>query len=153
MERERKIAADIQDQKEVGKLIVTEFFYNVSQALFHSSSFPKDKMQREESAKSGINASSNSVQEIPNAPDVEQETLDEKQGSLILGIISQLRKGADLHKVTLPTFVLEPRSMLERISDFVSHPDIILNTSKTDDSTLRFLDVVKYFLSIWRIYS
>jgi hypothetical protein len=31
----------------------------------------------------------------------------------------------DLHKVTFPTFVLEPRSMLERITDFMSHPDLI----------------------------
>jgi hypothetical protein len=31
-------------------------------------------------------------------------------------IISQLRPGADLSRVTLPTFILEPRSMLERIT-------------------------------------
>ena len=31
----------------------------------------------------------------------------------------------DLSKVTFPTFVLEPRSMLERITDFMSHPDLL----------------------------
>ncbi len=31
-------------------------------------------------------------------------------------IISQLRPGADLSRVTLPTFILEERSMLERIT-------------------------------------
>ena len=31
----------------------------------------------------------------------------------------------DLSKVTFPTFVLEPRSMLERITDFMSHPELI----------------------------
>ncbi len=31
----------------------------------------------------------------------------------------------DLSKVTFPTFVLEPRSMLERITDFLAHPDLI----------------------------
>lgn len=35
-------------------------------------------------------------------------------------IISQLRPGADLSRVTLPTFILEPRSMLERITKSVS---------------------------------
>lgn len=35
------------------------------------------------------------------------------------------RVGMDLSKVTFPTFVLEPRSMLERITDFMSHPDLI----------------------------
>ena len=34
-------------------------------------------------------------------------------------IISQLRPGADLSRVTLPTFILEPRSMLERITKLV----------------------------------
>jgi hypothetical protein len=34
-------------------------------------------------------------------------------------IISQLRPGADLSRVTLPTFILEPRSMLERITKWV----------------------------------
>jgi hypothetical protein len=31
----------------------------------------------------------------------------------------------ELSKVTFPTFVLEPRSMLERITDFMAHPDLI----------------------------
>lgn len=35
-------------------------------------------------------------------------------------IISQLRPGADLSRVTLPTFILDPRSMLERITKCVS---------------------------------
>ena len=34
-------------------------------------------------------------------------------------IISQLRPGADLSRITLPTFILEPRSMLERITKCV----------------------------------
>jgi hypothetical protein len=56
----------------------------------------------------------------------ETEVLDEEPRSILLGLISQLRKGMDLHRVALPTFVLEPRSMLERITDFMSHPDLIL---------------------------
>lgn len=35
------------------------------------------------------------------------------------------RVGMDLSRVTFPTFVLEPRSMLERITDFMSHPELI----------------------------
>lgn len=31
----------------------------------------------------------------------------------------------DLSRVTFPTFVLEPRSMLERITDFMAHPDLL----------------------------
>ena len=38
---------------------------------------------------------------------------------VLLHLISQLRPGADLSRVVLPTFILEPRSMLERITKFV----------------------------------
>jgi len=38
----------------------------------------------------------------------------------------QLRVGMDLHRITFPTFVLEPRSMLERITDFMAHQDLVM---------------------------
>lgn len=63
--------------------------------------------------------------------DVEREVLDDEPRSILLGIMSQLTTGMDLHRVTLPTFVLEPRSMLERITDFMSHPDILLRFAST----------------------
>lgn len=44
------------------------------------------------------------------------EELDEESGNILMSLIGQLRIGMDLSKVTLPTFVLEPRSMLERIT-------------------------------------
>jgi oxysterol-binding protein-related protein 8 len=70
---------------------------------------------------------------------------DENEGSIITHMVSQLRcvrwyymgrgggltawtnrrVGMDLSKVSFPTFVLEPRSMLERITDFMAHPDLI----------------------------
>ncbi|KAL8701959.1 MAG: hypothetical protein Q9201_004635 [Fulgogasparrea decipioides] len=47
----------------------------------------------------------------------EDETVVEpEQGNVLSHIISQLRPGADLSRVVLPTFILEPRSMLERIT-------------------------------------
>lgn len=47
------------------------------------------------------------------------EKLTEPHLVVLLHIISQLRPGADLSRVTLPTFILEPRSMLERITKCV----------------------------------
>ncbi|KAL5534707.1 hypothetical protein ACEPAG_1171 [Sanghuangporus baumii] len=77
--------------------------------------------------------------------------LDEQEGSIISSIISQLRIGMDLHRVTFPTFVLEPRSMLERIADFMSHPELIFGAEKVDDPEERFLMVLRYYLSGWHI--
>ncbi|KAI8979278.1 hypothetical protein BDF20DRAFT_820343 [Mycotypha africana] len=79
------------------------------------------------------------------------EVLEDSSKSILMGIISQLSKNMDLSKVTLPTFVLEPRSMLERVTDFMSHPTLLLEASTKTDSLARFLDVVKYFLSGWHI--
>ena len=80
------------------------------------------------------------------------------------------RVGMDLHKVTFPTFVLEPRSMLERITDFMSHPDLIFgyvltpvpralrgpltstrSAENCDDPEERFIRVLQYYLAGWHI--
>lgn len=65
-------------------------------------------------------------QEDLNAPSDMKEQIDEKQGSILMGIIKQLRIGMDLSRVTLPTFILEPRSFLERMSDFMIHNDLLM---------------------------
>ncbi|CAO3686830.1 unnamed protein product [Rhizopus stolonifer] len=79
------------------------------------------------------------------------EVLEDNSKSILMGIISQLRKDMDLQRVTLPTFVLEPRSMLERVTDFMAHPEFLLEASTKTDPTVQFLDVVRYFLSGWHI--
>ncbi|KAF2273117.1 uncharacterized protein EI97DRAFT_384313 [Westerdykella ornata] len=82
----------------------------------------------------------------------EDETVvDSEQGSMLMHIISQLRPGADLSRVTLPTFILEPRSMLERITNFMAHPETLLPMTKIEDPVERFVAVVKFYLSGWHI--
>ncbi|KAI8990350.1 hypothetical protein BDB01DRAFT_848422 [Pilobolus umbonatus] len=86
----------------------------------------------------------------PNNEDNVEE-IGEGSRSILLAIASQLTKGTDLHRVTLPTFVLEKRSMLERITDFMAHPELIIGVSEIDDNTERFIAVLKWFLSGWHI--
>ncbi|KAL1903080.1 Oxysterol-binding protein OBPa [Sporothrix stenoceras] len=73
------------------------------------------------------------------------------QGNVLMHIISQLRPGADLSRVVLPTFILEPRSMLERITNFMCHPEMLLPIPQIEDPTERFVSVVKFYLSGWHI--
>lgn len=80
-----------------------------------------------------------------------QEELDEEPRSILLGLLAQLRKGMDLHRVTLPTFVLEPRSMCERITDFMSHSELIIEAALKSDPLERFLGVVRYYMSGWHV--
>ncbi|KAF9436932.1 hypothetical protein BGZ76_002510 [Entomortierella beljakovae] len=79
------------------------------------------------------------------------EVLDDGGKNILLGIIAQLGKITDLHRVTLPTFVLEPRSMLERITDFMAHPENIIKVHQIQDPSERFIAVTKYYLSGWHI--
>ncbi|GJJ08784.1 hypothetical protein Clacol_003003 [Clathrus columnatus] len=77
--------------------------------------------------------------------------LDEQEGSIITSIISQLRIGMDLQKVAFPTFVLEPRSMLERITDFMSHPELIFGAGSEPNPEERFIRVLQYYLAGWHV--
>ncbi len=53
------------------------------------------------------------------------EEVDEDNRSLIFCLAKQVRPGMDLSKVVLPTFILEPRSFLEKLTDFYYHSDLL----------------------------
>ena len=56
--------------------------------------------------------------------------------------MKQVRPGMDLSKVVLPTFILEPRSFLDKISDYYYHADII---SRVSTLFMHKLTTVKQF--------
>lgn len=85
-----------------------------------------------------------------SAPEEGDEIGSENQ-SILMGIISQLRPGCDLTRITLPTFILERKSMLERITNAFHTPQILLEANSTSDDMERFLLVVKFYLSGWHI--
>ncbi|SCV01368.1 LAME_0G15764g1_1 [Lachancea meyersii CBS 8951] len=76
---------------------------------------------------------------------------DESGQSILLGIISQLKPGCDLSRITLPTFILEKKSMLERITNQLQFPDILLDAHEEKDELRRFIKIVKWYLSGWHI--
>lgn len=85
-------------------------------------------------------------------PDEDDTTVVEPdQNNVLSHIIAQLRPGADLSRITLPTFILEERSMLERITNFMAHPETLLPMPTIDDPLDRFLAVIKFYLSGWHI--
>lgn len=86
-----------------------------------------------------------------DGPEDETTVVEPEQGNVLSHIISQLRPGADLSRVVLPTFILEPRSMLERITNFMAHPETLLPMPEIDDPVQRFVSVVKFYLSGWHI--
>lgn len=75
------------------------------------------------------------------------EEVAEENRSLILHLVKQVRPGMDLSKVTLPTFILEPRSFLEKLTDYYYHSDILHESINNDDPFERMKSVVKFYLS------
>lgn len=53
----------------------------------------------------------------------------------------------DLSKVVLPTFILEPRSFLDKLSDSFYHADIISKAVQEDDPFIRMKLIVQWYLS------
>ncbi|KAJ9662125.1 Oxysterol-binding protein OBPa [Coniosporium apollinis] len=100
---------------------------------------------------SSASARSSTEETRDSVNDKDEEALDSEQGNMLLHIISQLRPGADLSRVTLPTFILEPRSMLERITNFMAHPELMLPMPKIQDPVQRFVAVTRFYLSGWHI--
>ncbi|XP_060515915.1 oxysterol-binding protein-related protein 8 isoform X2 [Cylas formicarius] len=94
--------------------------------------------------------------ETPYVPNVEEEfgdvgaqveELAEEHKSLIWYLVKQVRPGMDLSKVVLPTFILEPRSFLDKLSDSYYHVDILSQAVLEDDAFTRMKLVVRWYLS------
>ncbi|KPJ02954.1 Oxysterol-binding protein-related protein 8 [Papilio xuthus] len=62
--------------------------------------------------------------EIGVAGELVEEVAEENK-SLLWFLLKQVRPGMDLSKVVLPTFILEPRSFLDKLSDNYYHADIL----------------------------
>lgn len=69
------------------------------------------------------------------------ETVSEENKGLIWGLLKQLRPGMDLSKVVLPTFILEPRSFLDKLSDYYYHADFL---SQSVTHSLYMLCMIAY---------
>ncbi|CAF4060965.1 unnamed protein product [Rotaria sordida] len=76
-----------------------------------------------------------------------EEDLAPIDGTIISHLISQARISMDLTKITLPTFILERRSFLEMLADFLAHPDEFVNVTDYQTPRDRFIQVVKWYLS------
>lgn len=75
------------------------------------------------------------------------EEVAEENKSLLWFLVKQVRPGMDLSKVVLPTFILEPRSFLDKLSDNYYHADILAQAQHIDDPYQRFKCVLRWYLS------
>ncbi|XP_039262774.2 oxysterol-binding protein-related protein 11-like isoform X1 [Styela clava] len=91
----------------------------------------------------------NPADEVCDLNEFDEEDLGtvEKHKSVIMHLLSQLKLGMDLTRVTLPTFILEKRSLLEMYSDFLGHPELFISIPGGSNPRDRMIRVVKYYLT------
>ncbi|PIO60350.1 Oxysterol-binding protein [Teladorsagia circumcincta] len=82
-----------------------------------------------------------------NAEEHDVGNVQQEHGSVLVHLLSQVSIGMDLTKVTLPTFILERRSLLEMYADFFAHPDAFVATVELETPQERFISVVRYYLN------
>lgn len=71
----------------------------------------------------------------------------QSHGSVITYLLSQLKIGMDLTKITLPTFILEKRSTLEMYGDFLAHANLWAEIPRQQTPRDRFLSCLRWYLS------
>ncbi|XP_041054115.1 oxysterol-binding protein-related protein 5 isoform X3 [Carcharodon carcharias] len=75
------------------------------------------------------------------------ETVSEENKSLMWTVLKQLRPGMDLSRVVLPTFILEPRSFLDKLSDYYYHSDLLSQAALEENAYGRMKQVLRWYLS------
>ncbi|RCK65210.1 Oxysterol-binding protein-like protein OBPa [Candida viswanathii] len=107
-----------------------------------TSKLDKLKISHEHSERANVSDSADS-------DDIDE--MDNEGQSILMGIIAQLRPGMDLSRITLPTFILEKKSMLERITNFFQIPELLLKANDTSDDVERFVLILAWYLASWHI--
>ncbi|KAJ3612320.1 hypothetical protein NHX12_020596 [Muraenolepis orangiensis] len=89
-----------------------------------------------------------SHEELGEAGEAAQtETVSEENKSLIWTLLKQVRPGMDLSKVVLPTFILEPRSFLDKLSDYYYHAHFLSEAAVEENAYNRMKQVVRWYVS------
>nr|CDS28656.1 hypothetical protein HmN_000027400 [Hymenolepis microstoma] len=73
----------------------------------------------------------------------------ENHKSVIMHIISQLKDGKDMTKISLPTFILERRSLLEMFADYNAHPQMLIDVTNGATPHERMKSFVIWFLTVF----
>jgi len=86
-------------------------------------------------------------EEVFGTTENQTEEFSDENKSIVWFLVKQVRPGMDLSRVVLPTFILEPRSFLDKLSDYYYHADIISKAVLENDPMLRMKYIIKWYLS------
>jgi hypothetical protein len=140
---------------EISRITTKEEDDRMSENSVDISKASRSGSSHSESSQDGLNDDENETPYIAAAPEelgelgnaAQTEDVAEENKSLIMHLLKQVRPGMDLSKVVLPTFILEPRSFLEKLSDYYHHCDILEEAVNSPDPLIRMKTIVKFYLS------
>ena len=73
--------------------------------------------------------------------------VDETQISIFSEFIKQLKPGVELFRISVPSIILQPCSLLEKNSTYVRPNKLILDIKKETSKEKRFIQVLSWVLS------
>eukprot|EP01116_Phalansterium_solitarium_P022006 TRINITY_DN70_c0_g2_i2.p1 TRINITY_DN70_c0_g2~~TRINITY_DN70_c0_g2_i2.p1 ORF type:complete len:490 (-),score=74.39 TRINITY_DN70_c0_g2_i2:97-1566(-) len=77
---------------------------------------------------------------------------DEGKKKIIKSIIHQITtQKKPIYRCQLPIFIMEPRSLLEKLTDFFAYSPVLLPIGTLESPKLRFLEVLRFYLSAWHL--
>ncbi|ORX65463.1 hypothetical protein BCR32DRAFT_189757, partial [Anaeromyces robustus] len=71
--------------------------------------------------------------------------------NILKNVYVQLNAGMSIHEISLPVLICEPRSMLEKITDFMCYPQFLIRVPYLENPLQRFIGVIKFVLSCWSL--
>lgn len=87
----------------------------------------------------------------PDLDEIDNEDFSEEipksEGSVVYHLLGQLHFGMSLSRITLPTFILETRSTIERFTDWMAHADILQRVHNEPDPLIRCLHLCTWIVS------
>lgn len=93
----------------------------------------------------------NKNQQAEQSAEDQQGGLGESKLAVVQSMIAQIRNGTPIYRVQLPIFLTEPRSLLDRYSDFCTHLDLLMRLPEVSHPELRFVECVRFYLSGWHL--
>ena len=75
------------------------------------------------------------------------EEIPASEGSIVGSIIAQIASGIPFSRITLPTFILETRSTIQRFTDWMQHADILRKIPDEEDPLFRCLHLATWIVS------
>lgn len=125
---------------------------NTSTEMVITETYKKQEKEEEKGVLNVGNKTETAAAEVSDdEEEFEEDDLDiNSQSSVITHLLTQVRIGMDLTKITLPTFILETRSLLEMYADFFAVTEIFLRIPTIKCPHERMIQVVRWYMSTFR---